>query len=267
MWPRGRSHTRTLCLFPLPCLPLTGSLVHSAPDPCSIPAPGDGKGPLRRRSAPSRVQSRVAAKNQQQPVLGLSGPGNAHQGPKLAGQLSVPRKAGLAQGTAIAQPRGGQASTFCSQQCRGHRSQCQPACPPREQQGPSTPGSQQVILLGMELPPAELPPGQQHRREGTGSGDGSLPPGLPHSCHRHQDARLCAAARTAARWGAGGGAASGLHRAALFPRKHEAQATEEYQLAGPAGPRQEAARGLPGSNLAPAKPEGAAAEPLESDKG
>ena len=147
------THTHTLSLSPLP-LPSPHSLSPTfAPNSCSIPAPGNCKGSFWRWSAPSRVQSRVAAKSQQ-PALGLPSPGNA-RGPKLAGQLSVPRKAWLAPRHCHRSAKRWTDLTCCSQQCQGYGSQCWPAHPGKGR-GLSTPGSQQVILLWMELPPAEL---------------------------------------------------------------------------------------------------------------
>ena len=130
MWPGGWGYTHTH----------THTHTHTQAHSLSLPTQNQEERPLETAGGPPRsgrpfagCKSRVAARSQQ-PASGIPGPGNAQQGPMLLESYPFLGKAGLARGTQIAQPRGGQASTCCSRQCWGCGSRM-PARPPREGQG------------------------------------------------------------------------------------------------------------------------------------
>lgn len=148
MWPGGwgyihrHTHTHSLSL-PAHVLPR-----HQEEGPC--------KGLYWRWPTPSRVQSRVTARSQQ-PTSGLPSPGNAQQSPRLAGELSIPRQVWLGpwHSDRSAKRRTGFNLLLPAVLGLQEPDACQPARPGKGR-GPSAPGSQQITLLGMELPPAAL---------------------------------------------------------------------------------------------------------------
>ena len=99
---------------------------------------------------------RVAARNQQ-PASGVPSPGNTQQGPRLAGVLSVPRRGWLGPWHSDHSAKRWTGFNLLLPAVPGLREpDASPPARPGKGRGPSAPGSQQITLLGLELPPAVL---------------------------------------------------------------------------------------------------------------
>lgn len=150
LWPKGWGYTQAHILTHSPTFP---------PNPRPVPTPGgwtfeNCKGPFWRWLTLPGEQSRMAARSQQ-PALSLPSPGNAQQGLKLAGELSVSRQGWFGPGHSDHRAKRWTGHNLLLLTVLGLQAGCQ-AARPRKGRGPSTPGSQHIILLKMELPLAVL---------------------------------------------------------------------------------------------------------------